>query len=81
MKINLNALALIGISLSTLLLNGCASMGPNESTGTLIGGVSGAAIGGAVSRNAVGAGVGAVAGGLVGNAIGRSADANVYNDY
>ncbi len=85
MKINsrftLKSVVLVGLSLSALMLSACASMSPNEGTGTVLGGVTGAAIGGAVSHNAVGAGVGAVAGGLVGNAIGRSSDANVYNDY
>lgn len=77
----LNSLLLVGITASTLMLSGCAGMGSNESAGTAVGGITGAAIGGAVSHNAVGAGVGAVAGGLIGNAVGRSADGNVYNDY
>lgn len=75
------ALGAIVLSLLTLTLNGCASMGPNEATGTAIGGVAGAAIGGAVSHSAGGAAVGAVAGGVIGNAVGRQADTNSYNDY
>lgn len=74
-------LSLLTIVTSSLTLSGCASMGSNEATGTVLGGVTGAAIGGAVSHNAAGAGIGAVAGGLVGNAVGRGADNNSYNDY
>lgn len=74
-------LGLLSLSISTLNLSGCASMSSNEATGTVIGGVSGAAIGGAISHNAAGAGIGAVAGGLIGNAVGRSTDSNSYNDY
>lgn len=75
------ALSSIALSFLTLTLNGCASMGPNETTGTVIGGVSGAAIGGAVSHSVVGAGVGAVAGGVIGSAVGRQGDEGTYNDY
>lgn len=75
------ALSLIACGVFTLTLNGCASMGPNETTGTVIGGVSGAALGGAIGQNALGAGVGAVAGGVIGSAVGRQADNNSYNDY
>ena len=50
--------------------------GRNHDTGTAVGAVGGAAIGGLASHSIVGAVVGGVAGGLVGNFIARSNDCN-----
>ena len=50
--------------------------GRNHDTGTTVGAVGGAAIGGLASHSIVGAVVGGVAGGLAGNAIARSNDCN-----
>ena len=48
--------------------------GQNHDTGTVVGAVGGAAIGGLATRSAGGAIAGAVIGGLAGNAIARSED-------
>ncbi len=62
---------------AAFLLAGCATMGPKEQTGTVVGGVGGALIGsqfgGGTGRLV---GVGALAGALIGGEIGRSLDAN-----
>jgi uncharacterized protein YcfJ len=50
--------------------------GRNHDSGTAVGAVGGAAIGGLASHSIVGAVVGGVAGGLAGNAISRSNDCN-----
>jgi len=54
--------------------DGCSGHG--HDTGTAVGAVGGAAIGGLASHSIVGAVVGGVAGGLAGNAIARSNDCN-----
>jgi hypothetical protein len=51
-----------------------ACSGRDHTTGTVLGAVGGAAIGGAASNNAGGAVAGAVVGGLAGNAIARAQD-------
>jgi hypothetical protein len=51
-----------------------ACSGHGHDTGTTVGAVGGAAIGGLASHSIVGAVVGGVAGGLAGNAIARSND-------
>ncbi len=73
---NLAIVGLIGLSLA-----GCASAGPNEAGGTVLGAGAGALagglIGGAVGGSngtVVGALTGAALGGLAGNAIGRDLD-------
>jgi len=50
--------------------------GRDHTTGTVLGALGGAAIGGAASHDAGGAVAGAVVGGLAGNAIARSEDCN-----
>lgn len=55
--------------------------GRNHDTGTAVGAVGGAAIGGLASHSIVGAVVGGVAGGLAGNAIARSNDCNRRTAY
>ncbi len=63
---------------TALVLYGCAStMGPKESAGTFIGGVSGALLGsqfGGGHGRLVGVAIGTLAGALIGQEIGRSLD-------
>lgn len=64
---------------AALVLAGCASMGPKEQAGTMVGGVGGALIGsqfGGGSGRLVGVAIGTLAGALIGQEIGRSLDAN-----
>ena len=74
--LNLAAVGVLGLSLA-----GCASSGPRETGGTVLGAgagaITGGLIGGAVGGSSgavVGAVTGAVAGGVIGNAIGRDLD-------
>src|SRR5512143_922697 len=65
--------------LAAFVLGGCASMGPNEQVGTVVGGAGGALIGsqfGGGSGRLVGVAIGTLAGALIGQEIGRSLDAN-----
>lgn len=55
--------------------------GHSHDTGTALGAVGGAAIGGLASHSIVGAAIGGVAGGLAGNAIARSNDCNRRTAY
>ncbi|HZD54780.1 MAG TPA: RT0821/Lpp0805 family surface protein [Candidatus Aquicultoraceae bacterium] len=60
-----------------LVLAGCASMGPKETAGTVIGGVGGAVIGsqfGGGSGRVVATAIGTLAGSLIGQEVGRSLD-------
>ena len=54
--------------------DGCS--GRNHDTGTAVGAVGGAAVGGLASHSIVGAVIGGVAGGLIGNSVARSNDCN-----
>ena len=66
-----------GILVLSLALSGCASMGPKEGAGSVVGGVGGAVIGyqfGSGTGRVVCTGVGAIAGLLIGQEIGRSLD-------
>lgn len=61
-----------------LALPGCASMGPKEQAGTVIGGASGALLGAQVGKGRgrlLGVAVGTLAGALIGQEIGKSLDA------
>jgi surface antigen len=61
-----------------LVFAGCAGAGPKETGGTVVGGATGALIGGQFGHGAgrlVGVAIGAVAGGLIGGEIGRALDA------
>ena len=65
--------------IATFVLAGCATMGPKEQAGTVVGGVGGALIGsqfGGGTGRLVGVAVGTLAGALIGGEIGRSLDAN-----
>jgi len=65
--------------LAAFVLGGCATMGPKEQTGTVVGGVGGALIGsqfGGGTGRLVGVAVGTLAGALIGQEIGRSLDDN-----
>jgi surface antigen len=65
--------------LAAFVLVGCATMGPKEQAGTVVGGVGGALIGsqfGGGSGRLVGVAIGTLAGALIGQEIGRSLDAN-----
>ena len=68
------------ISLLTIAASGTAyadgCSGRDHSTGTVVGAVGGAAIGGVATHNVGGAVAGGVIGGLAGNAIARSDDCN-----
>ncbi len=64
---------------AAFVLAGCATMGPKEQAGTVVGGVGGALIGsqfGGGTGRLVGVAVGTLAGALIGGEIGRSLDAN-----
>jgi len=66
-----------GILVLSLAFSGCASMGPKEGAGSVVGGVGGAVIGsqfGGGTGQVVGTAVGAIAGLLIGQEIGRSLD-------
>lgn len=69
-KTGLLGLALVG----ALALSACDSMGQKETTGTIVGGVGGAAVGGLVG-GWTGAVIGGLGGVVVGNLIGRDMDA------
>lgn len=74
---SLMKMILAGILVSTLALSGCATMGPKEGAGSVVGGVGGAVIGsqfGGGTGRVVGTAVGAIAGMLIGQDIGRSLD-------
>src|SRR5512143_3517680 len=65
--------------LAAFVLAGCATMGPKEQSGTVVGGVGGALIGsqfGGGTGRLVGVAVGTLAGALIGQEIGKSLDAN-----
>lgn len=70
-----------------LFVVGCASMGEKATTGTVVGGIVGAAAGGIIGHQsghglegaAIGGAVGAVSGGLVGNQMDKKALANNPN--
>lgn len=65
--------------IAAFVLAGCASMGPNEQVGTVVGGAGGALIGsqfGGGTGRLVGVAIGTLAGALIGQEIGRSLDAN-----
>lgn len=66
-----------GTLVLSFLFAGCASMGPKEGAGSVIGGVGGAVIGsqfGGGTGRVVGTAIGAVAGVLIGQELGRSLD-------
>lgn len=61
-----------------LALPGCATMGPKEQAGTVIGGAGGAVLGAQVGGGRgrlVGVAIGTLAGALIGQEVGRSLDA------
>jgi hypothetical protein len=58
-----------------------ACSGHSHDTGTALGAVGGAAIGGLASHSVGGAIIGGVAGGFAGNAIARSSDCNHHREY
>jgi outer membrane lipoprotein SlyB len=71
---------LIAVSLSSSVVS-CAG-GPNARTGTVVGGLGGAALGGIIGhqsgRGLEGAAIGGVLGGLAGNWVGDSHDRRNY---
>jgi outer membrane lipoprotein SlyB len=73
-RIVATAALLTGLGFGTAYADACS--GRSHDTGTAVGAVGGAAIGGLASHSVVGAVVGGVAGGLAGNAIARSNDCN-----
>jgi hypothetical protein len=72
--IPITAAALLALGAGTLSASADACSGRSHDTGTALGAVGGAAIGGLASHNLGGAVIGGVAGGLAGNAIARSQD-------
>jgi hypothetical protein len=78
-EVIMKMLKVIFITGLILGLSGCASMGPNETAGTLIGGAAGgllgSTIGGGTGQVAAAAG-GAILGSMVGGQLGRQQDAN-----
>lgn len=80
----MKSLALAGmavIALGTVPAFADACSGHSHDTGTALGAVGGAAIGGMASHSVGGAIVGGVAGGFAGNAIARSGDCNHRSHY
>ena len=73
--------ALVALTMASSMTS-CAS-GPNARTGTVIGGLGGAAVGGIIGnqsgRGLEGAAIGAGVGALAGNMIGDSQDQRYYN--
>jgi surface antigen len=68
---------IVGTLALSFLIAGCASMGPKEGAGSVIGGVGGAVIGsqfGGGTGRVVGTAIGAVAGVLIGQEVGKSLD-------
>lgn len=68
---------IIAVGLTATLLSACETMGPKETTGTLVGAGAGAVIGGQVGGGEgrlVGVAVGTLLGALLGGEIGRSMD-------
>lgn len=61
------------VATTSLLLSGCANVGPRQQAGTVIGAGTGALVGAAVG-DGVGAAVGAAGGAVIGGAVGRSMD-------
>jgi surface antigen len=74
----LAVIAAIGLTLAACAGDPDSGRGPKENTGTLLGGLSGAAIGsqfgGGVGGHVAGALIGATAGALIGNRIGAALD-------
>jgi len=70
------AAAAIALCAGTLTASADACSGRSHDTGTALGAVGGAAIGGLATHNIGGAVIGGVAGGFAGNAIARSQDCN-----
>ena len=70
------AATLIALGAGTLSASADACSGRSHDTGTALGALGGAAIGGLASHNLAGAAIGGVAGGFAGNAIARSQDCN-----
>lgn len=70
------AAALIALGAGTVSASADACSGRSHDTGTALGALGGAAIGGLASHNLTGAAIGGVAGGFAGNAIARSQDCN-----
>jgi hypothetical protein len=73
------AAAALAVSLGSGAAYADSCSGHSHDTGTVLGAVGGAAIGGLASHSIVGAAVGGVAGGLAGNAIARSNDCNRHS--
>jgi len=65
---------LIPVVAVSLVLTGCAQMGPNQTVGTGVGAVGGYAVGRALGGGPVGSAVGAVVGATVGGNVGQSMD-------
>ena len=68
------AVAALALSAGSVSAYADSCSGHGHDTGTAVGAVGGAAIGGLASHSIVGAVVGGVAGGLIGNSVARSND-------
>jgi uncharacterized protein YcfJ len=73
------AAAMMALGAAPAFADACS--GHDHDTGTALGAVGGAAIGGLASHSVGGAIVGGVAGGFAGNAIARSSDCNHHREY
>lgn len=73
------AMAVIALGSAPAFADACS--GHSHDTGTALGAVGGAAIGGLASHSVAGAVIGGVAGGFAGNAIARSSDCNHHRAY
>jgi len=65
---------LVSVVAVSLVLTGCAQMGPNQTVGTGVGAVGGYAVGRALGGGFVGSALGAVVGATVGGNVGQSMD-------
>ena len=76
---------LLGMLIMSFLFVGCATSGPNTTAGaflgTVLGGATGALVGGGLGNPWAGAAIGAGLGGLTGGAIGNAQDTAEYNNY
>jgi hypothetical protein len=79
--LNRVVIAVAAITLSGVPAFADACSGHSHDTGTALGAVGGAAIGGMASHSVGGAVIGGVAGGFAGNAIARNNDCNRHERY
>ena len=78
-RLMIAGVVVFGLGSTAALADACS--GHSHDTGTALGAIGGAAMGGLASHSVGGAVVGGVAGGFAGNAIARSNDCNRHERY